>query len=147
LKVATLKKALKREIPLWSVIVVLAAAGLVTAITVSTVAPEKISIFSGQVQDSDFVIDSVVSKPLGKNTVIVFVEVRNTDTVSHSANVTVQLLDENGDIIEINDEIMEQTLETGEVNGGETVLLLFTFRATGLVELYCSYQIVIYQTS
>jgi len=141
-----MKKILKREIPLWAVVTLLIVS-IAAAITVTNLASEKISIFSGQVQDSDFVIDSVVSKPLGKNTVIVFVEVRNTDTITHSANVTVQLLDENGDIIEINDEIMEQTLETGEVNGGESVLLLFTFKATGLVELYSSYQIVIHQTS
>ena len=141
-----MKKILKREIPLWAV-ALLIAMSIATAITVTNLAPEKISIFSGRVQDSDFVIDSVISEPLGRNMVVVFVKIRNTDTVSHSANVTVQLLDENGDIIEINGELMEQTLETGTVNAEESVLLLFTFKATGLVELYDSYQIVIYQTS
>lgn len=141
----SVRKILKREVPLW-VVALLLAASMAATLTVTFLPSEKISIFSGQVQASDFVVDAVISKPLGRNIVVVLVKIRNADSVPHSANVTVQLLDANGDIIEIGGETMEQTLETGEVEGGGSIILMFRFEAANLVELYETYQIVIYQT-
>lgn len=140
------KKFLKTYVPLW-VLLVIVFSGVALSITILTLTPEKISIFTGQVQASDFVVDSVISTPKGKNTVVVAVKLRNTDTATHSANVTVQLIDSNGDIIEIDGELMEQTKQTGDVAGGASVILVFTFKATDLVAVYETYQINIYQTS
>jgi len=139
-----LSKAFRVNIPLWLTVLILSAS-IVATISIVTLAPEKVNIFTGQVEDTDFVVDAVISKPLGRNIVILSVKLRNTDSITHTANVTVQLLNSTGDVIEIDGVLMEQTKQV-EALGGDTVILIFKFKATGLVEKYETYQIIIYQT-
>jgi len=143
-RVTGLRKRLNKSVPLWLVLIILIS-GTAAALTLYTLTPEKISLFKGEITDSDFVVDNLVTKTKGLNKIVVKVTLRNTDTANHEANVTVALLDSNGDIIVINGVEMELTISTGNVTGGDTVKLTFTFTGANLVSVYESYLIEIYQ--
>jgi len=144
-KIKKLRKVLSKSVPLWLVLIVMIS-GVAVAITVYGLTAEKISLFKGGVTGSDFVVECVVTKTKGLNKIVIKVVIKNTDTATHSANVTVSLLGENGDILTVNGIEMTITLQTGEVAGGASVKLVFTFTGAGLVELFENYLIEIYQT-
>jgi len=138
-KIVKLKKVLKKQIPVWAVVLILFVSMTAFALTIYTIEPEKISIFQGTVTNTDFIVDSAASKIVGRHTVIITLVLKNTDTNSHSANVTVQLLNSSGYVI------AEDTKEVSDVSGGQYVVLLYTFTKENLVSEYEGYQVVIYQ--
>jgi len=125
-------------------IILMAALTLIsfaTALTVISLDPEKLNVWLGTYADTDFTILSSKTILSGRNKVKITIELKNTDTVAHSANVTVQLLDSNGDII------LESSQLTGTVDGDNTVTLRFTFTQTDLVYTFESYLIEVKQVS
>ena len=132
----------KRRVPLWLVILLLlVSTGSTAAALLINTFNEKISIYSGQVQDSDFQITALETKIKGRNRVDVSLTLKNGDSANaHSADVTVQLLDSNGDVL------LEQTENTGNVEASGTWTHTFTFTQQGLVSQYDSTFIVIKQT-
>jgi uncharacterized surface anchored protein len=71
----------------------------------------------------------------------VTVTVKNTDSKTHSAEVTVQLLDSQGNVI------LEETKATGDVKGKETWTGEYVFVKTNLVSEYDRPFVVIEQLS
>lgn len=138
-------KVLKYAIPLWLLLMLLFVTPIATAIVIISLTPEKISLFTGQPVNSNFVIDSISTNFKGLNKIAVKLTVRNSDTVQHSANVTVQLLDMSGSLITISGIEMSLSWLTGNIAGGGTVVFTYTFTGTGLVNLYNSHFINIYQ--
>jgi hypothetical protein len=141
------RKLLKKSVPLWFLLALSLAIMAAIALTIITIGPEKIKIYTGEIADSDFIIDSISTRLKGKNRITITIELRNGDTVAHSADVTVQLLDSNGDIISIDGEDMESTQSTGNIDGGSSITLAFTFTGSNLVRVYHSCMITIYQSS
>jgi hypothetical protein len=135
-------RTMRKSVPLWLVVVLLVAMsiGTVTALTILALQIEKINIWGGRYQDTDFAVVNFETKIKGPHKIEITVTLKNTDTATHSGDVTVQLLDMNGDII------LEQTQNTGDVAGGETWSYTFTFRQDNLVEQYDRPFLVVRQT-
>lgn len=136
----------------WTTILLLVSAvaltGGVMALVINSIDPELLSVFSGETTDSDFVIETLDVQLKGKNKLTITLTVTNTDTLPHEAEVIVQLLDTNGDILEIDGSNMEKSKDTGVVNGGETSSSLkFNFEGTDVVSEYTTHFIQINQAS
>jgi hypothetical protein len=142
-------KLVKRSMPLWLVLVVIISTTFATvgAITIYLSTFERINLFAGVYQNTDFTILSQDTSFKGKNGVTIKLTLKNIDSAIHSADVTVQLLDSSGDIITIGSVEMSDMLQTGSVAGLGTVVLTYNFRETGLVALFDSQFIIIKQVS
>lgn len=145
-------KIFKKKMSVWTTILLLVSAvaltGGVMALVINSIDPELLSVFSGETTDSDFVIETLDVQLKGKNKLTITLTVTNTDTLPHEAEVIVQLLDTNGDILEIDGSNMEKSKDTGVVNGGETSSSLkFNFEGTDVVSEYTTHFIQINQAS
>lgn len=79
---------------------------------------EVLSVWMSETESSDFVLDTYDADIQGKHRVHVTFEVRNADDDTHRANVTVQLLGEDGHVlVDGDDEPLEETVDTGDVAG------------------------------
>lgn len=130
-------------LPLWLLIslVVIPTVMVASGLIIYTFAVQKIELWEGQVQDTDFSVTRFDIKIQGKNRVGVFLELTNIDAATHSANVTLQLLDSLGNVI------VEDYALTGDVAGAGTWSHNFAFMQNGLVEQYTSHFMVIDQIS
>jgi len=137
-------KAFKQSVPLWLVAVLLAVSlvSTVAALTITPLGNQRISLWSGRVQDTDFSITNYNVQHKGNNKVNVLIELTNADPGNaHQANVTVQLLNSNGDIL------IEETQQTGSVAASGTWSSTFVFTQTDIVSQYDNVFIEIKQTS
>jgi len=125
---------LRRCAPLWLVLLVVAA--VAGAITVQVVV-ERVGLWRGIVVAPHFTLVELSTTIKGLNRVDVRVTLRNTDTAVHSANVTVQLLDKDGEVV------AEQYQLTGDVPGGAEWTHVFVFKEKGIVERYDSVFVVV----
>lgn len=64
----------------------------------------------------------------------------NTDTNTHAANVTVEVVNATSGTV------VSDTQSTGDVNGGNTVTLKFSFQGSNLADRYDSVNIIVDQT-
>jgi len=87
------------------------------------------------------------TKNSGSNKIEVTASVQNPDTATHSGDVQVSLLDANGDVLVVDGVSMDQTQATGNIAGGGTEQLSFTFKGKNVVSLHSSVMITIYQLS
>lgn len=124
----------------------IASVALTEALNLFVLTPEKISVGSGAVSDSDFTT-SLNTHFSGVKKITIKVTLLNTDSETHSADVTLSLLDSSGDIINISDEDMTQTLTAADVAGESSTTLNFVFTGAGLVEQYATTSIEVYQIS
>jgi hypothetical protein len=102
---------------------------------------EKISIWGGQIQDTNFALVNIDTKVKGPHRIDIDLELANTDSAPHSARVTLQLLDSGGNVI------AEATQLTGTVAGGAHWTTTFTFTATNIVSSYDRPFLVVKQLS
>ena len=102
----------------------------VSALVVTSLTAEKINLFNGSVQDTSFTIMSLNTQFSGKNRITISVTLQNTDSSIHSGNITIQLLNSNGDVI------LEQYALTGNVVSSGTWSRSFTFNQNGIVAIY-----------
>ncbi len=122
-------------------LVSLAIAGTAYALTQTTLTAEQIELFKTQTSVTDFSVSSFTSTPSGDNDLTIDLDLNNDDTVTHQANVTVNILNSTGD------EIANLTLATGSVAGSSLVSLQFVFAQANIVPDYDSAQIVVKQSS
>jgi len=137
-------RKVRRSVPLWLVIVLLLATVTLTAtaLTVWMLQVERINIWEGQIQDTDFTVIEIDTKIKGKHRIDITLALKNNDASNtHSADVTVQLLDSNGNVI------LEQTVNTGDVVAGGTWSYTFTFTQNNLVSQYDRPFIIVEQGS
>ncbi len=134
---------MKKAVPAWLVIVLVLSAvvGTTLALTIKALTIEKINIWGGQIQDTNFDIIEIDTKIKGPNKIDISITLRNTDAATHSARVTLQLLDDNDNVI------VEATQLTGDVAGGATWTYTFSFSQQGLVSEYNRPFLVVKQLS
>jgi hypothetical protein len=102
---------------------------------------EKINIWGGQIQDTNFDVTGIDTKVKGPNKIEITLTLKNLDTTAHSATVTLQLLDSNGNVI------VENTQQTGSVAGGAEWTYTFSFTQSNLVSAYDRPFLQVKQTS
>jgi len=100
---------------------VIGSVGVVAGLSMTKLTAEQIQLWESGTTDSNFNIESYDTHVKGRNTVDVSTELQNKDSSAHEAQVTVQLLDSNGD------EIASKTKPTGSVSGSGTVSLDYSF--------------------
>ncbi len=122
-------------------LVSLAIAGTSYALTQTTLTAEQIEVWKSQTLGTDFTVLSFTSTPSGDRKVDIDLNLDNDDTVTHEADVTVNLLNATGG------EIANITKATGAVAASGQVTLTFKFNQANLVADYESAQIVVKQTS
>jgi hypothetical protein len=129
---------LRRCAPLWVVLLVVAAVAGAVAVQVVV---ERVGLWRGVVVAPHFTVTELSTTIRGLNRVDVKVTLKNTDTAVHTANVTVQLLDKDGEVI------AELYQLTGDVQGGAEWSYVFVFREKGIVERYDSVLVIVRQLS
>ena len=138
-----LSRLWKRRIPLWltTVIMVASIVSTAAALTIYMLTIEEIDLWGGQYQHTKFTVTSFETKIKGKNKVEITLTLKNTGSQTHSATVTMQLLESNGDVI------LESEANTGDISGGDSWTYKFTFYQKDLVSQYDQPFLVIEQTS
>jgi len=131
----------RRSVPVWLLVLLVASSAFATALTIMSLPTQRVGLWSGQVAGTDFTITDFHVKYKGPNKIVVTVTVKNTDSKTHSAEVTVQLLDSQGNVI------LEETKATGDVKGKETWTGEYVFVKTSLVSEYDRPFVVIEQLS
>ena len=131
-----MKLTLRKSIPLWVVVALVIGASFGTtaaAMTIFQIPIEHISLFQSQQAASNFNIQSQVTRFHGPNKVVVHLTLTNTDSSnSHSANVTVSILNSSGN------EILDEAQLTGTVAASGSVTLTYTFDQAGITDSYGS---------
>ena len=112
-----------------------------SALTIKAMMIEKINVWGSTIQDTQFSIVVIDTKIKGPNKIEITLTLKNDDSSTHTATVTVQLLDNNDEII------LEETKGTGEVGGGGNWSAVYSFTKVGLVAEYTTPFIVIKQLS
>ena len=95
--------------------------GATIGLVITSLSPEYISLYQGSYANSHFTIDSFITHASSPNKIIITVKLTNTDTASHSANVTIYLYDSSGT------ELTHQTQQTGNIDGGKSTILIYIF--------------------
>lgn len=109
------------------------------AMTMNSMNEERISIFEGDVVESDFVVADSDVEVRGKNLVVNTLVLENTDSVSHSANVTVYVEDDAGNVIATESKL------TGDVAANSTIEMDYRFQQKNIANEYSSTFVVIDQ--
>ncbi len=132
----------KRVVSLWVVglLVILAVAATGVAILTTNVSIQKLSLFQTTFEDTDFVLMELELEIEGKNQIEVELALTNTDSISHEAEVTVQILDAVGDVI------LQETRSTGSVSAGDHWEAEFVFIGAHLVDHFDNVFIIVDQT-
>jgi hypothetical protein len=99
-------------VPIWLLALLAASSAFATALTILSLPIQKVRLWSGQVIGTDFTITEFKVKYKGSNKIVVTVTLKNEGTSPHSAEVTVQLLDSQGNVI------LEGTKTTENVTAG-----------------------------
>ena len=95
--------------------------GATIGLVITSLSPEYISLYQGSYANSHFRIDDLITHVSNANKIIITVKLSNTDTATHSANVTIYLYDSNGN------ELTHQTKQTGSIDGGKSTILIYIY--------------------
>ena len=104
--------------------------GTGVGLTIIQLSPEYISLYQNSYAPSNFRIDDFATLCIGSNKIVITIILKNTDTATHSANVTVFLFDSTDHVI------ARKSKLTGDVAGGGNVILVYTFTGNNIVEEY-----------
>lgn len=131
--------------PRWVAFSLIAASVLVSsvvALTITTVAVQRLELFGNSVSSTDLTVTALASQIKGKNRVDTTLTVRNDDAgAGHLADITVQLLNASGDLLS------EQTQAAVSFAAGETKTLpVFSMGQTNIGSDYASTLVLINQT-
>ncbi|MFQ5918543.1 MAG: hypothetical protein ACE5I4_00690 [Thermoplasmata archaeon] len=123
------RQHVKRAVSLWVVLVMVLLAVAATAVGILTtgVTIRQLSLFETNFEASDFALTELELEIEGKNRVEVELVLTNTDSTPHAAEVTVQVLDSNGDVV------MAVKKSTGTVAGGADWESEFVFVGPNMV--------------
>ena len=120
---------------------VIGSVGVVAGLSMTSLSPEKVELWDSQAQDTNFDIQTYDTDVKRQDRIDVSTEIKNQDSSAHDANVTVQLLDSDGNIL------IEETQATGSVGSSSTAKLNYQFTQSNLAEDYEKTFIVVEQTS
>ena len=138
------RRVLNRSVPLWLALALALAVALPVSVAVAlTITPitERLNLWQSAFEGTSFTLHSFRLNPKGPNRVEVPITLRNADASSaHSADVTVQLLDADGNVI------AEQTQSTGSVAANGVWSYTFIFTGAGITSQVHSAMIIVRQT-
>ena len=130
-------KLLARSVPLWLVLLLLmCVVGSALALTIVT-SVERIGLWQKTVAPPHFTVTEISTTIRGLNRVDVKVTIKNIDTNTRSANVTVQLLDTDGDAV------AEQWVLAKDIAGGAEQSYTFIFKIKNIVKSYESVLVIV----
>ena len=130
-------KLLARSVPLWLVLLLLmCVVGSALALTIVT-SVERIGLWQKTVAPPHFTVTEISTTIRGLNRVDVKVTIKNIDTNTRSANVTVQLLDTDGDAV------AEQWVLAKDIAGGAEQSYTFIFKTKNIVKSYESVLVIV----
>ena len=123
---------LKKSIPLWIVILCfMFSISSSVALTINSLDTITVGIWESRVENTEFSITDYNVKHKGPKKVEVYLEITNTDSENaHTANVTIQLLDENEDVL------IEETKDTGSIATNGIWSNTFIFEQTDISSQY-----------
>jgi len=138
-----LNTKIKKSIPLWLVVALLigSIAATASAITIRTALIEKIDVWGGSIQPTQFSVVTIETKIKGPNKIEVTLTLRNDDDVDHSATATIQLLDCKDNII------LEDVKVTGVVHGAGCWAATYCFTQDDVVADYVKPFIIVKQVN
>jgi hypothetical protein len=140
--VKRIKNMLNKCAPLWLLLLLIIVLSITVGVALTVlVRVERIGIWQGVVESPRFVVTELSISVKGLNRVDVKVVLRNIDTDTHSANVTVQLLDADGDVV------AEQWVLTGDVAGNSEWSYVFVFKEKDIVKRYSSTLVIVKELS
>ena len=133
---------LKKSIPLWIVILCfMFSISSSVALTISSLDSITVGIWESRVENTEFSITDYNVNHKGPKKIEVYLEITNMDTENvHVANVTVQLLDSNGDIL------LEETKNTDSIAVNGIWSNTFIFEQTDINSQYAEVFIEIMHT-
>jgi len=136
-----LKRALKKRTPLWLVLLILGIAVASTlALTITPIAI-RLGLWSVTVETPHIRVEGAVTTFRGPNVAVVVITLKNYDAnAPHTANVTVQILDANNNVV------VEDSKEL-TINPGGVEVATFIFAKAGIAQEYNSVFIVVRETS
>ena len=125
-----------------TLLVTVSVAGTAFALTQTTLLENLIELFRSQPQPTNFTVAILESTPEGDDQLTIDITVQNSDALdTHFANVTVNLLNATGAVID------SQTQATGAVAPSGTVVLKYVFLQANIVSNYQSAQIIVRESS
>ena len=130
-----------KSVPIGIVALLLAASIVSTAaaLTIRVLQIERINVWSGQIQDTDFTITGIETKIKGKHQIEITLTIKNNDESNqHTGEIVVQLLDRNGEVI------VDGTANL-QVEAKGTMTQKFKFHKENLVNQYAQLMVVITQ--
>ena len=130
-----------KSVPIGIVALLLVASVVSTAaaLTIRVLQIERINVWSGQIQDTDFTITGIETKIKGKHQIEITLTIKNNDESNqHTGEIVVQLLDRNGEVI------VDGTANL-QVEAKGTIKQKFKFHKENLVSQYAQLMVVITQ--
>ena len=130
-----------KSVPIGIVALLLVASVVSTAaaLTIRVLQIERINVWSGQIQDTDFTITGIETKIKGKHQIEITLTIKNNDESNqHTGEIVVQLLDRNGEVI------VDGTANL-QVEAKGTITQKFKFHKENLVSQYAQLMVVITQ--
>ncbi len=123
---------LKKSIPLWIVILCfMFSISSSVALTINSLDSITVGIWESRVENTEFSITDYNVKHKGPKKIEIYLEITNTDSENaHTANVTIQLLDENEDVL------IEETKDTASIITNGIWSNTFIFEQTDISSQY-----------
>jgi len=122
--VINLNENFKRRFKILSIILgvlIGLSVGTAVGLTIVTLPTEYITLYQGNYASSHFRITSFTTHSSNDHQLTIQIKLENTDTDEHSANITIYLYNEDGELL------ASQTKNTGDVDGGHQKTLVFHF--------------------
>ena len=140
-KLKKLKMFLKRSVPVWLVLLTLAIAVLsVVALTITPIAI-RLGLWSVVTEATNIKVEGVVTSFRGPNVAVVDLALKNYDaSAPHTANVTVQILDANNNVVV--EDSRELTIDPHKVE-----VVTFVFTKTNIATEYNSVFVIVRETA
>ena len=124
------------------ILVFLLATSLVWTVAVFTIRAlqvERVNVWSGQIQDTDFTITGIETKIKGKHRIEITLTIKNNDELNrHIGEIVIRLLDSNGEVI------VDGTANL-QIEAKGTITQKFKFNKQNLVSQYSQLIVVITQ--
>ena len=135
------KEEIKTHIRVGIVVLLLATSLVWTAaaFTIRALQVERINVWSGQIQDTDFTITGIETKIKGKHRIEIIVSIKNNDELNrHIGEIAIRLLDSDGEVI------VDGTANL-QIEANGTITQKFKFHKHDLVSQYSQLIVVITQ--
>ena len=110
-----------------------------TAFAIRALQAERINMWSGQIQDTDFTITRIKTEIKGRNRIEITLTIKNNDELNwHIGEIAIRLLDSDGEVI------VDGTANL-QIEANGTITQKFKFHKQNLASQYSQLMVVITQ--